>query len=86
MFVAEVQESIRPILSAYLQVPFVLVSVGNPISWNQFVSSQGDLAYLSANCRREVVERCNAEKRALEAQGLVQLSKVLQELNLHYQH
>jgi import inner membrane translocase subunit TIM44 len=32
--------------------------------------NQGDLATLKKKCSREVVERCLAERRALESQGI----------------
>lgn len=42
-----------------------------------FAYLEGDLALLRKKCRREVVERCQAERRALESQGLVAVNKVL---------
>jgi hypothetical protein len=37
---------------------------------------QGDLAILNKKCFREVVERCRAERRALESQGIYMDNKV----------
>lgn len=34
------------------------------------ILNQGDLATLKKKCSREVVERCQAERRALESQGI----------------
>ncbi|KAL5975531.1 hypothetical protein ACLOJK_019855 [Asimina triloba] len=48
-FVAEVQETIRPTLNAYLK---------------------GNVEALKKNCSPEVIERCRAEHRAYESQGI----------------
>jgi import inner membrane translocase subunit TIM44 len=38
---------------------------------------QGDLNTLRQRCSREVVERCQAERRALETQGIFLDNKIL---------
>ncbi|XP_058101629.1 mitochondrial import inner membrane translocase subunit TIM44-2-like isoform X2 [Magnolia sinica] len=55
-FVAEVQETIRPTLNAYLK---------------------GDVEKLKKNCSPEVIERCRAEHRAYESQGIFFDNKIL---------
>eukprot|EP00249_Psilotum_nudum_P014102 c24671_g1_i1 orf=760-1761(+) len=55
-FIVEVQESIRPVLQAYLK---------------------GDLPELRKRCTQEVVDRCRAEKKAYESQGIFLDNKLL---------
>lgn len=55
-FVAEVQEMIRPTLSAYLK---------------------GNVEVLKKICSPEVIERCRAERRAYEGQGIFFDNKIL---------
>ncbi|KAH9300681.1 hypothetical protein KI387_012264, partial [Taxus chinensis] len=55
-FIADVQETIKPTLQAYLK---------------------GDLGTLKRNCSFEVIDRCKAERRAYESQGIFFDNKIL---------
>eukprot|EP01018_Ginkgo_biloba_P013076 Gb_41428 [translate_table: standard] len=62
-FIADVQEIIKPTLQAYLKACYEL-------------NSQGDLETLKKNCSFEVIDRCKAERRAYESQGIFFDNKV----------
>ncbi len=46
------------------------------MSFNVDIMWQGDLNVLRERCSREVVERCRAERQALESQGIFLDNKV----------